>query len=110
MTYPRVYAPQPPRPKQDVSDAQTYGEITYLLDRGQVGGHPGVPWSIPVSTATRQIREGLADLREHDYLLLLGDPIAIGIMMVIAAQYLDTVNVLRWDRQESRYHSVTLRF
>jgi|TARA_R110001592_G_scaffold137540_3_gene355525 hypothetical protein len=46
---------------------------------------------------------------EEDYLLLIGDPAAIGVACSIAAQYNNgRYNILKWDRQEGIYYPVEI--
>lgn len=46
----------------------------------------------------------------NDYLVLVGDPILIGICVAIIAGQWDRLTVLKWDRQELCYIPVTLVF
>ena len=46
----------------------------------------------------------------HDFLVLVGDPVVIGICIAILAGRCRTFNVLKWDRQELCYIPITLTF
>jgi hypothetical protein len=48
--------------------------------------------------------EVLADFRpEEDYLLAIGDPIAIAAVSIIAAEYNGRVSMLKWDKKRQSY-------
>ena len=51
----------------------------------------------------------LQDYKEGDYLLLIGDPAAIGVACSIAAFYnRGKYSILKWDRQEGLYYPVDI--
>lgn len=91
---------------RNYSDAKNYGEVKVLLP------------------AEEQIYEGrtkpVRDLRQRlahfnpveDYLLLSGDPIAIGLATAyvgkITTGYGKEINFLKWDRIDSKYNVVRL--
>jgi hypothetical protein len=94
-----VYAVQE-SPGKNLLGATDYGEVKFLLppDR-QLTLSPG-----PVA---RELRQGLVDFTEADYLLLIGDPAAIGIACVYAAeQNRGRFKLLKWDKQQSRYYPI----
>jgi hypothetical protein len=44
---------------------------------------------------------------DQDYLLCIGDPVAIGLATAVAAsRNYGRVKLLKWDRQEHRYYVV----
>ena len=51
-------------------------------------------------SAVNTIKEGLSEFTEEDYLLLVGDPISIGIATHYAAKSSNVVNFLKWDNRE----------
>lgn len=56
-----------------------------------------------------QLRHKLAAFREQDYLLTVGDPVAIGIATAIAADHTGgKVQMLKWDRQEKQYYVINI--
>ncbi len=86
-------------PKHDVSAAEAFGELIYMLS-------PSVE---PLEPA-----EIIATLHHHlcsygrstglDYLLLLGNPCLIGWAVAIANQYSDGwVRLLQWEGSQKRY-------
>jgi len=55
------------------------------------------------------IRKALHHIAPEDYVLLIGDPIIIGMTMAIASEFLNgTVEVLKWDAQTRTYVPVTV--
>jgi len=55
-------------------------------------------------------RHVLDDAQEGDYLLVVGDPTLCAICMAVMLERLDTVNVLRWDRDNLTYAPLRLDF
>jgi hypothetical protein len=70
------------------------------------------PGQIMLATAptVSQLRSKLRDLRDYsdeDFLLAMGDPIAIGLAVAIAANNNGgRVKMLKWDRRELRYYAI----
>ena len=57
----------------------------------------------------RRLREGLKDFSDDDYLLLIGDPAAIGIATSIASENnRGRYKLLKWDRQEAEYFDINI--
>ena len=57
----------------------------------------------------RRLREGLKDFSDDDYLLLIGDPAAIGIATSIASENnRGRYRLLKWDRQEAEYFDINI--
>jgi hypothetical protein len=46
----------------------------------------------------------------EDYLVLVGDPVLIGVVVAILATRFDKFTILKWDRQEFLYVPVVLNF
>lgn len=85
------------RDKYDLSPAAQYGELVYLL--GQRGNIPQA-----TSKTIALLREKLRDFKPTDYLVAIGDPVAIAAAAVVAAGYSGgTINVLKWDRRIEGY-------
>ena len=57
----------------------------------------------------RMLRRKLREYRDGDYLLLTGDPVAIGLACSIAAFYnAGRYTALKWDRRERLYITVKI--
>ena len=87
-------------PGKNFIPAEKFGEAKYLL----VGRQSSL--AVPV---IRKLRRELRNFTDEDYLLLVGDPVAIGVATALAArQNRGRVKVLKWDRQESCYYVVQI--
>ena len=84
-------------PNHDISPAMRFGDIKILLPSN---------FQIAFSTApaVRMLRRKLALFNKEDFLLLTGDPAAIGLACAVVA-YLNMgkYSVLKWDRREKLY-------
>ena len=91
-------------PAKDLSDAKQYGELRAVFVK-PIYGDNGFD---PVAAA----RSAMKDYQDGDYLLMIGDPMACGIVMEIALDYSDSqrLNVLRWDRRSMSYRPSQLNF
>lgn len=107
----KVYVPQIPSrfdqqikrwvPVMNLDPAKQFGDIEILLPPD--GGR------IPAKDITQIIAKGLKPITPQDWLLAIGDPLAIGVMMIYAARYLNgELRVLRWDKRSSQYHQLTV--
>ena len=62
----------------------------------------------PVSTISR-IKHTLRKFSEEDYLLLIGDPVAIGVAVHFALLLNgNKAKILKWDNREYKYYSMKL--
>lgn len=95
---PTVYVVQ--QGGKNILPALAFGSLVPLLeDHVQV--------HLNARTIIQKMKDKLATYSDDDYILAIGDPVAIGIACAVAAQ----VNhgrfiVLKWDRQESTYFPV----
>ena len=83
-------------PKFDLSPAQEYGKIVLLLS----------PSARPFSPrhVIGALSEALATFGDDDYLLLIGNPVLIGLAVAIASRRnCGRVRVLQWDGKARRY-------
>lgn len=81
--------------------AKEFGEIKVLLPpRKQI-----IFSSAPV---VQRLREGLRGITKDDFLLLSGDPAAIGAASAIVAEKLGELNLLKWDKREGVYYPVRI--
>lgn len=87
-------------PGKNVLGATSFGNPEFLLpsDR-QVTFSPG--------PTVFELRNRLQRFCDDDYILLIGDPAAIGIACMVAGEAnLGRVKLLKWDRQEQRYYPI----
>lgn len=93
--------PEGPQPQYDLTPALKYGRLEALLPPGNVGMTPG-PMIL-------QLRNKLRNFDDGDYLLALGDPVAIAAAAIIAAMHnRGRVKMLKWDRRLGDYVMTTL--
>ena len=80
--------------------AAKYGELKPLLP---------AKTNLMLSTGPEvsRLKRKLVDFNDDDYLLLIGDPAAIGLCCAIAASINGRFSVLKWDRQEMTYYPVS---
>lgn len=79
--------------------AERFGKLEVLLPPGQIVLSPG--------PTMYRLRKNLADYCDDDYILCMGDPIAIALAAIVAATInAGKVNFLKWDREQSRYFPV----
>jgi hypothetical protein len=84
--------------------AQKYGELVSLF--------PATAQVVISSQPTvRKLRRLLKDYCDSDYLLLSGDPIIMGLSMMVASEHnLGRLQLLKWDKQEKDYYPVKVDF
>lgn len=85
-------------PRFDLSPAEEFGEIKYLLSPS---ASPFTPDSI-----ISELHEKLKGFSDEDYLLLIGNPVLIGMAAAIAADNAGTVNFLQWSGKNHKYISI----
>lgn len=85
---------------KDIVPAERYGRLqTLMSSRSQIyrDSRGAVAW----------IERKLRDFSDDDYLLALGDPIAIGIACAVAAAVNQgRFKVLKWSRNEQDYYPI----
>lgn len=83
--------------KYDLSPAKRYGELIYIL-------RPGNIYRDKLETAIAQIKEILKDFTAEDYLLAIGDPVAIATAVAVATSKTGgKLNLLKYDRLTEGY-------
>ena len=85
-----------------VLSAADYGEIVVLFESGQQIMFSPQP-------AIRKLKRKLKDFSDDDYLLMMGDPAAMGIACCVAAEMnRGKFNILKWDKKAQRYYPVSV--
>ena len=90
------------KPNHDLAPAMKFGEMKILL--------PSYT-QIAFSTAPtiRSLRHKLRNFTDVDFLLLAGDPVAIGLACSIASSFTNgRYTALKWDRREHLYIPVKI--
>ena len=89
-------------PVLNFSSATRWGKLKSIF---QPRENLGVDCNWAVERATAALRT----FGDADYLILSGDPLAIGLCVHLAATANEgRVQILKWDRQEKLYYEVTL--
>ena len=85
---------------RNILSAKEFGELKLLLPEGNqvvLSSQPTV----------NKLRRKLKDFCDDDYLLLMGDPVAMGIACAIASDVnRGRIQCLKWDRMEFKYYPV----
>ena len=89
-------------PYISVLSAEEYGQIETLFESGsQIMFSP--------QPAIRKLKRKLKDFNDDDYLLMMGDPAAMGIACCVAAEMnRGKFNILKWDKKAQRYYPVSV--
>ena len=89
-------------PNHDIAPAMRYGELKVLLPSNTQIAFSTVP-------TVRLLKRKLRGFTDKDFLLLTGDPVAMGLASSIAAAYNSgRFRVLKWDRRERMYIPVSI--
>lgn len=82
----------------NIEPARDYGELNVLWPEGQ-----GATYA--TGAAIGRLKVELSKFNyEKDYLLLIGDPVLIAITAAVVSYWTNgRFNLLKWDRQESKY-------
>ena len=97
-----VFVVQKPDKKKNILSATEYGELDFILSETE-----NIMYT-PVSTISR-INPTLRNFSEEDYLLLIGDPVAIGVAVHFALLLNgNKAKILKWDNREYKYYSMKL--
>jgi len=82
-------------PRFDLTPAEEYGTLKFLLS----------PSAAPFHTEeiVLELKTGLENIKPEDYLLLVGNPVLIGITTAIAADIIGSVQFLQWSGKDKKY-------
>ena len=95
-----VYVVQKPSANKNILSAAKYGEFEFIL-----GDFPDLMFS-PGPTVS-MVRKKLKDFSDDDYLLLIGDPAAIGICVHYALHNnTGRAKLLKWDNRDYKYNII----
>ena len=111
---PRVYVVQRPAyrdratgewvDKFDLSAAEEFGALVYLLPPGNVARNPDQT----VARLDHRLNDYISG---HDHLLAAGDPVAIAMAAVRAVFWArGPISMLKWDRLDQRYYAYVVPF
>lgn len=85
-------------PGRNVLSALSYGQLEVLLP-------PGMQVTLSSGPVVRRLKGALRNFGDNDYLLLMGDPVAIGIACSVAGMVNQgRYKMLKWDREQRLYY------
>jgi hypothetical protein len=87
--------------KKNVVQALDFGSIEFILGQRDQVTFSSRPWVDKIKTVLR-------DFTADDYILAIGDPVAIGVACAVAAAHTGQFKMLKWDRMEQRYYPVVV--
>lgn len=88
-------------PDRDVSSAREYGELSVLLPLGDV--------VLSAGPITQKLQRKLKDFSDADYLLCMGDPVALTLAGAVAAESnFGRFKLLKWDRRKQVYYPIEI--
>ena len=97
----KVYIVQE-NPNVNVIGAGRFGDLIPLLP-------PGRQITLSSSPVVKLLKIKLKNFSNDDYLLAMGDPVAIGIASMVASDINNgKVNMLKWDRENQCYYNVNI--
>jgi hypothetical protein len=90
--------------QHNISSALDFGEIVTILP-------PNAQVAFSVAPTVRRAHRVLETFSDDDYLLFIGDPTAMSIVAVVAAQRNNgRFKCLKWDKRERRYIPIQIDF
>lgn len=97
----RVFVTQR-RSALDLDHLRSYGEPIFLTpDRFQVYESVAAP--------TEEFQQNMSTFCDDDFILLIGDPVLIGLATMVASNINNgRVALLKWDRIAESYHVIRL--
>jgi hypothetical protein len=97
----KVYIVQE-NPNVNVIGAGRFGDLIPLLP-------PGRQITLSSSPVVKLLKTKLKDFSNNDYLLAMGDPVAIAVASMVASDINNgKVNMLKWDRENQCYYNVNI--
>lgn len=85
---------------RDISPALKYGELVYLLPRGD--------WTGDLGPVADHIKNKISHISDNDWLLMMGDPTLIALVAALVYDKTKGVlNLLKWDKLSTEYHPLS---
>jgi hypothetical protein len=85
-------------PKFDLSQAAEFGELVILADHETKLDC--------LENVARSFSCKLECFTEHDYLLLIGNPVLMGLAAVMASKRSTILNFIQWDKKLKKYLAI----
>jgi hypothetical protein len=88
--------------KHNLLPAMAFGNLMFLL-------HPGAQVSFSPGPLVTKMERHLRTFNDDDFLLLIGDPAAMGIAGALAAKHNNgKFKLLKWDKREMKYYPISV--
>lgn len=88
----------------NLSKATRWGRLTALLPENN-------RITLSPQPCLRELRQKLKDFDDDDSLLMLGDPVAMGLAFAVASEMnRGRVRCLKWDKELGDYYEITVDF
>ena len=87
---------------RDISDCERFGKPIIMFEN---------PKQVQVNSSrfAFSVEKKLKNFTSQDYLLLMGDPVLIGIICAVASKITNNnFKVLKWDRETAIYIPITI--
>ena len=82
-------------PGKNLIPAKEFGSFVFLLKPREVFISP--------ENIVDILFKRMKNIENGDYVLLIGDPLAIGLAMLVASELVDMFYVLRWNKHKYEY-------
>lgn len=87
--------------RRNFTSALDFGSLEPVLQADEEANMLNMP------SITAKIKRALQRMTPHDYLLLSGSPVSIGVAFMVAGELTGgRFKVLKWDNQERRYFAL----
>ena len=85
--------------KYNLEPAEEYGDLVFLLSPTAAPFNP--------TPIIKELKENLTNFTDEDYLLLIGNPVLIGLAVAIAADTNEgNAKLLQWSGKDKKYLSI----
>lgn len=88
----------------DLTPAERHGDLTVPLIAGRLEDD-----LLNAPALVQEITRRLGRMKRTDFLLAVGDPVAIGIACSVAAQRFGEFQILKWDKKQRRYFPILVK-
>lgn len=96
-----VYAHGVAKPRDSLTEASVYGDLEVLHRGNKVG--------MDTANIVQRFRHALRNFSDNDFVLLVGDPVLIGIATAVSLKAnRGKANVLKWNRETRSYLKVEI--
>jgi len=90
-------------PRKNITQALQFGTVEAVLEA------PDEARLLNTPAIVAKIKRQLAKMTPDDYLLLMGNPVSIGICCAVAADITGgRFHLLKWDQQDRQYYPVAV--